>query len=110
MKIKIYASKELKQLMEEKGIKIDDHENGILNIITSSDNKNAMHDISSVITQILSDNRELSLVTMNTRDEPDGKFVAIATFISFLNIAYMMKDPGMYAVMNGLSKIWPPFG
>jgi hypothetical protein len=47
---------------------------------------------------------------MNTRDETDGKFVAIATFISFLNIAYMMKDPGMYAVMNGLSKIWPPMG
>ena len=108
MKIKIDTSKELKQIMEEKGIKIDDHENGILNIITSSDNKNAMNDISSVITQILSDNRELSLITMNTRDEPDGKFVAVATFVSLLDIAFMLKDPGLYAVTHGLSRVWPP--
>ena len=109
MNTQIYESKQLKKLEEERKVQIKDFGNGILNIVTENNDK-AAENVSSIITQILTDNRELALMTMNTRFEQDGTYVAIATFISFLDIAYIMKDPGMYAVMNGLSKVWPPFG
>jgi hypothetical protein len=108
MNIKIYESKELKKLVEENGVQIVDFGNGILNIkIPNSDT--AASNVSKVISQILTDNRELALVTMNTRFEQEGTYVAIATFISLLDIAYMLKDPGMYAYTHGISRICPPF-
>lgn len=108
MKIQIYESKELKKLEEEMNVQIIDKGNGILNIIPSKNSKTVMDDISSIVTQILSDNGDLALMTMNTHTEQDGTFVAVATFVSLLDIAFMLKDPGLYAVTHGLSRVWPP--
>ena len=108
MNTQIYESKQLKKLEEERKVQIKDFGNGILNIVTENNDK-AAENVSSIITQILTDNRELALMTMNTRFEQDGTYVAIATFVSFMEIALMLKDPGMYAYTHGLSRICPPF-
>ena len=109
MKVQIVKTKKLNRMLDEKKMQLIDFQNGILNIYTARGDENAMQNISLVLTQILSDNRDLALITMNTRNEQGGACVAIATFLSFMDIAYIIEDPGNYAYFHGLSNVCPPF-
>jgi len=109
MNVQITKTKELNQMLDEKKMHVTNTQNGILNIRTSNGDNAAMQNISSVLSQILTDNRDLSLITLNIRNEEDGTCSAIATFISFIDIAFAMKDPGTYAYSHGISRICPPF-
>lgn len=109
MNVKVLKTKELTQLLEEKGMHVSDVQNGVLHISTASNDTAAYQNISVALSQILSDNRDLVLISLNMRVKPDGICEAVAIFISFLDISFILKDPGSYAYYHGISHVCPPF-
>jgi hypothetical protein len=109
MKIIIIKSQELANLQSETGVKINDNQNGGIDIVTMLGDPDPRKTIFDAVSTISSDNPKLTLLQLNVVTNPDGTFGAIAIFVSFTEIGFMIQDPASYLYTHGLSNICPPF-
>jgi hypothetical protein len=109
MRIIITKSQELANLQSETGVEINDNQNGGIDIVTKFGDPNPRKTIFDAVSAISSDNPELTLVQLNVVTNPDGTFGAIAIFVSFTEIGFMLQDPVSYLHTHGLSHVCPPF-
>ncbi len=108
MEVKFLETKKLSEMLKEKRISVTDVQNGILNISTDIHCKNACREISEVLSQILSDNYHLTLISLNLHEQ-DGVCEAIAIFVSFSDIKYATEHTDWYEYAHGLSHVCSPF-
>ena len=91
MDIKIVKSEKLKKLLGIKKIHISEMMNGIIDISTYND-INARQNIELVISQILSDNPDLLIISVALETSTQGTSGAIAFFISKRQLFKEMLD------------------